>query len=247
MMNLPFAYRHSLEHSLSQLPCPFPPSAAFGPAGCQQSDMKHHYRLYVTTFLGFGGNAIIRKYYQALTKSTMAARSSESSDSSNDSSLPGSINNPILDPCLSDDQDHVTEVTSLHGANVSNNLTNNNNDGSEEKTTHSIHFRGTGNFHACVDRLVPFLKSSASSSSSFSFSSSSSSCPFNPDAAICSVNGTFQPKVSSYNSEFYGFSEFYYSSYDILGMKGRYESKLFAEKAQEYCATSWNISLQRYR
>ena len=99
-----------------------------------------------------------------------------------------------------------------------------------------VHFRGTGNFFACVDRLVPLLRSS----------SSSSSCPFDRENAICSVNDTFQPKVSSYNSEFYGFSEFYYSSFDILGLKGRYEASLFAEAAQGYCATPWNVSLERH-
>ena len=48
----------------------------------------------------------------------------------------------------------------------------------------------------------------------------------------CSFNGVFQPSIDFQNSEFYGFSEYFYTSEDILRMAGRYDYTHFVEAAQ---------------
>ena len=34
--------------------------------GCQESDIEHMYRVYVTTFLGYGANSAIDRYQELL-------------------------------------------------------------------------------------------------------------------------------------------------------------------------------------
>ena len=43
--------------------------------GCRDSDVDHHYRVFVTTLLGFGGNAARTRYKESLVKAD--ARSAE--------------------------------------------------------------------------------------------------------------------------------------------------------------------------
>ena len=50
--------------------------------------------------------------------------------------------------------------------------------------------------------------------------------------APCSLNGMHQPPIDFSNSDFFGFSEFYYSMEDVLRMAGKYEYASFAQAAQ---------------
>jgi hypothetical protein len=36
--------------------------------GCQETDIEHTYRVYVTTFLGYGANSAIDRYQEQLTR-----------------------------------------------------------------------------------------------------------------------------------------------------------------------------------
>ena len=42
--------------------------------GCQETDIEHTYRVYVTTFLGYGANSAIDRYQDALTKNYTTAK-----------------------------------------------------------------------------------------------------------------------------------------------------------------------------
>ena len=42
--------------------------------GCQETDIEHTYRVYVTTFLGYGANSAIDRYQDALTKNYTTSR-----------------------------------------------------------------------------------------------------------------------------------------------------------------------------
>ena len=55
----------------------------------------------------------------------------------------------------------------------------------------------------------------------------------------CSLNGHFQPSFDSV-SEFFGFSEFFYTSEDCLHLAGRWNFDLFRKEAESYCATKWS-------
>ena len=62
----------------------------------------------------------------------------------------------------------------------------------------------------------------------------------------CSINGAFQPEINVNNSEFYGFSEFYYSMEDVLRIAGQYDYKKF-EQAAQVLAKKPTSSIQYYQ
>lgn len=82
---------------------------------------------------------------------------------------------------------------------------------------------GTGEYESCYSSLKPLLEKS--------------SCSANDET--CSLAGTFQPSLTSVG-EFFGFSEFYYTSEDTLKIAGLWDKEKFVEKASEYCATEWD-------
>lgn len=71
-------------------------------------------------------------------------------------------------------------------------------------------FSGTGMYKECQELLIPLLNLSQP-------------CHIGP----CSMNGVHQPKISFRNSEFYGFSEFWYTMEDVFRIGGLYEHDVF--------------------
>ncbi|XP_059379824.1 ectonucleoside triphosphate diphosphohydrolase 4-like isoform X2 [Carassius carassius] len=165
--------------------------------GCDAHRTEHVYRVYVSTFLGFGGNAARQRYEENLIYNTqvqnklLAQHQGESADS------------PILDPCLPADlQDEV---------------------GPQEQR---VHLRGTGDFSRCRLLLQPFLNRTNDTNTS--------------------LNGVYQPPIDFTNSQFYGFSEFYYCTEDVLRMGGDYNSTKYSNAAKSYCATQWTTLKERF-
>lgn len=67
-------------------------------------------------------------------------------------------------------------------------------------------------------------------------------------ASICFFAGVARPPTINLSSiELYGFSEYWYSLYDVLGLGGRYNYSLFTERAREYCAERWSTIMLRSR
>uniref|UniRef100_A0A673H5W4 nucleoside-triphosphate phosphatase n=1 Tax=Sinocyclocheilus rhinocerous TaxID=307959 RepID=A0A673H5W4_9TELE len=165
--------------------------------GCDAHRTEHVYRVYVSTFLGFGGNAARQRYEENLISTTqiqnklLGQHQGEIADS------------PILDPCLPADlQDEV---------------------GPQEQR---VHLRGTGDFDRCRLLLQPFLNRTNDTSTS--------------------LNGVYQPPINFTNSQFYGFSEFYYCTEDVLRMGGDYNSTKYSNAAKSYCATQWKTLKERF-
>uniref|UniRef100_A0A8C2J5S9 nucleoside-triphosphate phosphatase n=1 Tax=Cyprinus carpio TaxID=7962 RepID=A0A8C2J5S9_CYPCA len=165
--------------------------------GCDAHRTEHVYRVYVSTFLGFGGNAARQRYEENLISTTqiqnklLGQHQGESADS------------PILDPCLPADlQDEV---------------------GPQDQR---VHLRGTGDFDRCRLLLQPFLNRTNDTNTS--------------------LNGVYQPPIDFTNSQFYGFSEFYYCTEDVLRMGGDYNSTKYSNAAKSYCATQWKTLKERF-
>ena len=74
---------------------------------------------------------------------------------------------------------------------------------------------GTGDYLSCQQNLVPLLNKSVV-------------CEKRP----CSMNGVFQPEIKFQRATFFGFSEFYYSSEDILRLGGLYHYETFEKAAK---------------
>ncbi|CAN8205938.1 unnamed protein product [Coccothraustes coccothraustes] len=159
--------------------------------GCDAHQTEHVYRLYVATFLGFGGNAARRRYEESLlsSRNRQAGLSPQA---------------PLPDPCLPRDAPDELRLRGLR-----------------------LHLRGTGDFQLCRERLRPLLNRTNGTGSS--------------------LNGVRQPPVHLQSSEFYGFSEFYYCTEDVLRMGGDYSAARFARAAQDYCATRWAVLRERFQ
>ncbi|KAL4612881.1 ectonucleoside triphosphate diphosphohydrolase 7 [Arapaima gigas] len=163
--------------------------------GCDRDHTQHVYRVYVTTFLGFGGNMARQRYEDAMVSSTLA-RFGLTGDR-----MGLTPSTPYLDPCL---------PTGLSDTIKSNG--------------HEIFLRGQGDWYRCQEAVRPLLGSSNSTSS---------------------VKGVYQAPIDYHNSEFYGFSEFYYCTEDVLRMSGQYSSNRFSKASADYCATKWTKLKQR--
>eukprot|EP00124_Ichthyophonus_hoferi_P002653 Ihof_evm5s190 gene=Ihof_evmTU5s190 len=91
---------------------------------------------------------------------------------------------------------------------------------------------GTGNFTQCRQAMLPLLNIS-------------DTCRVSP---TCSFNGVFQPAINFNNTEFWGLSEFWYSTNDVFKLgTTTYDSKTFDGIAEEYCSTSWTELNERYK
>lgn len=165
--------------------------------GCDAHRTEHVYRVYVSTFLGFGGNAARQRYEENLISTTQIQNKLLGQHQGE------SVDSPILEPCLPADlQDEV---------------------GPQDQR---VHLRGTGDFDRCHLLLQPFLNRTNDTNTS--------------------LNGVYQPPIDFTNSQFYGFSEFYYCTEDVLRMGGDYNSTKYSNAAKSYCATQWKTLKERF-
>ncbi|KAM9822840.1 ectonucleoside triphosphate diphosphohydrolase 4 isoform 2-T3 [Syngnathus typhle] len=165
--------------------------------GCDAHRTDHVYRVYVSTFLGFGGNAARQTYEESLVKNTTARNKLLGQH------VGETAASPLLDPCLPTDlRDQI---------------------GSPEQ---KLHVLGTGDFDQCRRALQPFLNRT--------------------NETQTSLNGVFQPPIDYNNSQFFGFSEFYYCTEDVLRMGGDYDASKYSQAAKSYCATQWGTLRERF-
>ncbi|CAD5220211.1 unnamed protein product [Bursaphelenchus xylophilus] len=82
---------------------------------------------------------------------------------------------------------------------------------------------GTGNWDGCVSSVVKVIKEAGDCST----------------ALKCFFGGVSAPSVDLSSIELYGFSEYWYSSHDVLSLGGRYDHDQFEKMARKYCSTSW--------
>lgn len=179
--------------------------------GCDAHRTEHVYRVYVSTFLGFGGNAARQSYELSLIRNTATQNKWDPQIGllylisffypsfyihavTDFSRLLGqhvgeTAASPVLDPCLPTDlQDEIGP------------------------STQRLYLRGTGDFEQCRQILQPFLN--------------------HTNETHTSLSGVYQPPIDYNNSQFYGFSEFYYCTEDVLRMGGDYNASKYAQAAK---------------
>ncbi|KAI9529184.1 Ectonucleoside triphosphate diphosphohydrolase 7 [Dissostichus eleginoides] len=163
--------------------------------GCDVDHTQHVYRVYVTTFLGFGGNMARQRYEEHLLNNTFTKNRLLTTQ------LGLSEDKPYLDPCL---------PLSLQDSVVRENRT--------------LSLRGQGDWTRCQEAVRPFL---------------------GIHNGTMSPGGVYQAPINFSNSEFYGFSEFFYCTEDVLRLGGQYDSRKYSKAAMDYCATKWSTLKQR--
>ncbi|XDA71998.1 hypothetical protein R6Z07F_002287 [Ovis aries] len=165
--------------------------------GCDIHQTEHVYRVYVATFLGFGGNAARQRYEDRIFASTVQKNRLLGKQTGL------TPDTPHLDPCLPlDIKDEI------------------------QQNGQTLYLRGTGDFDLCRETIQPFMNKT--------------------NETQTSLNGVYQPPIHFQNSEFYGFSEFYYCTEDVLRMGGDYDAAAFTRAAKDYCATKWSILRERF-
>ncbi|XP_060905309.1 ectonucleoside triphosphate diphosphohydrolase 7-like [Labrus mixtus] len=163
--------------------------------GCDVEHTQHVYRVYVTTFLGFGGNMARQRYEDQLVNNTLAKNRFLTAQTGL------SEDKPYLDPCLP--------------AGLSDTVVRDN---------HTLYLRGQGDWTHCQEAVRPFL---------------------GLHNGTMSPRGIYQAPINFSNSEFYGFSEFFYCTEDVLRLGGHYDSEKYSQAAMEYCSTKWSTLKQR--
>nr|DBA14972.1 TPA: hypothetical protein GDO54_004242 [Pyxicephalus adspersus] len=166
--------------------------------GCDLQHTEHVYRVYVTTFMGFGGNFARQRYEDAIFNNTMTKNRISKEQTGMNS------NTPYLDPCMP-----VGLKDQLRRKSV------------------DFHIQGKGDWDSCRQLLEPLLAKS------------------NDSQAY--LNGVYQPTIDYSNSEFYGFSEFFYCTEDVLRMGGLYDSLKFSRAAKDYCSMPWTTLTERFK
>ncbi|GMR62296.1 hypothetical protein PMAYCL1PPCAC_32491, partial [Pristionchus mayeri] len=93
--------------------------------------------------------------------------------------------------------------------------------------------KGTGDWLECTARLTDIVTNAKSTSK----------C-----ADSCFFGSAPAPKMSLNNVEIYGFSEYWFSVEDVLGLGGAYNYTQVAEKSKKFCSQRWsNIQGQALR
>ncbi|KAM4636331.1 ectonucleoside triphosphate diphosphohydrolase 7 isoform 2-T2 [Discoglossus pictus] len=165
--------------------------------GCDLQHTEHVYRVYVTTFMGFGGNFARQRYEDMVFNDTIAKNRLQ------EQKIGVNPNSPLSDPCL---PVGLTDTI--------------------QRQDKELHILGKGDWDKCGKLLEPLLQRS------------------NDSQAY--LNGVYQPAIDFSNSEFYGFSEFFYCTEDVLRMGGQYSSRKFSKVAQDYCSTPWKTLTERF-
>ncbi|CAH2322975.1 ectonucleoside triphosphate diphosphohydrolase 7 [Pelobates cultripes] len=165
--------------------------------GCDLQHTEHVYRVYVTTFMGFGGNFARQRYEDTVFNSTVTQNRLHKQQ------LGLNPSTPYLDPCLP-----VGLTDKIHRQDL------------------DLHIAGKGDWDSCKQLVDPLLLQS------------------NDSQAY--LNGVYQPAIDFLNSEFYGFSELYYSTEDVLRIGGLYNSRKFAKAAKDYCSMPWKTLTERF-
>ncbi|XP_025016970.1 ectonucleoside triphosphate diphosphohydrolase 7 isoform X2 [Tetranychus urticae] len=208
--------------------------------GCYSHDSDHSYLLYVTTYLGLGANVAKDSYLNYIldqqlkyNKEPIVNNFKSLSNTTNQSynNLPSSIgaeavriNEPtpqplitLKDPCLCKNCPLNRTVTSLNGS------------------QYNLSLIGTGVFEHCEANLRNLI---------------APKYEINP---VCPVKNTTCPlkqlsetRVSFADSEFFGFSELWYSMEDVLGVGGKYNYFNFKKAAIDYCSTDYILLKERF-
>eukprot|EP00063_Salmo_salar_P011067 XP_013985902.1 PREDICTED: ectonucleoside triphosphate diphosphohydrolase 7-like isoform X1 [Salmo salar] len=164
--------------------------------GCDSEHTQHVYRVYVTTFLGFGGNMARQRYEDQLVNSTITKNRLTGDQTGMMEAT------PLTDPCL---PVGLSDVVRRDGR--------------------AVHLRGQGDWARCQGAVRPFLGLH--------------------NGTMGSPRGVYQAPIDYSNSEFYGFSEFFYCTEDVLRMGGPYDSAKYSKAATDYCATKWSTLTKR--
>lgn len=104
------------------------------------------------------------------------------------------------------------------------------------RDNHTLHLRGLGDWSRCQDAVRPFLglhNGTMSPGGVYQVDAAASDWSWVLWAVLLLhfLPRVFQAPINFSNSEFYGFSEFYYCMEDVLRIGGQYDSQKYSRAA----------------
>ena len=185
--------------------------------GCLEHDTEHTYRVFVTTYLGFGANEAMRRHERTLLLESALSQGQV---------VGLNTDNRLKDPCRPlGMKDNSSLTLDLLNLNIADSLK------SELSESQMVYYYGTGDWDSCYNQLRNFTQEADR------LQGCSESCP-DPGMRV--------PPIQFDNSEFYGFSEYWYSMDDVLGLGGQYMFNRFKQAAKDFCSTRWHLSWGKY-
>jgi len=185
--------------------------------GCTEHDLDHKYRVFVSTFLGFGANQALARHQRNLFIGSYMQRK------------PDGLNTKyrLKDPCRPVGmKENVTVNLDLENLNIPEDLKRN------LSENQLLHFYGTGDWDSCYAHLGNFTRSKE---------------PFVQCVQNCPDYSMNIPPIQFDNSEFFGFSEFWYSMDDVLRMGGSYMFYKYKTASKDFCSTRWMTTWARFK
>jgi len=184
--------------------------------GCVEHDTEHSYRLFVTTFLGYGANQAMDRHHRTLFLSTAEAIGIQGL----------TPEQRLKDPCRPlGMKDNITLSFDLENLRVDAGIKG------QLKDSQMVYLYGTGDWDTCFAQLKNFTKTEDN------YLACKESCP-DP--------GMRPPPIQFDNSEFYGFSEFWYSMDDVLGMGGQYMFNKYKQVSRDFCSSRWHLTWTKF-
>lgn len=179
-------------------------------------DWEKTYLLYVKTFLGLGANEARERHWKQLLNNYLSTL--------NATTLAGSVGHPLIsDPCMNPS---VRETKTFQIKPKLNQILN-------DSITFDI--QGTGKYDDCTIMLKDMLDVKKEDPTVCSIR-----------IAECPVTDLSKTRVSFHGTEFYGFSEFFYSTDDVYHLGGNYDHKQVLEATKKHCSFGWYSMPRHY-
>ncbi|CDW54398.1 GDA1 CD39 domain containing protein [Trichuris trichiura] len=201
--------------------------------GCNDTSPLFKFTVFVNTYLGYGANTAVELYENWLAKNLLKNLSCVMNEKSNAYSMCA-----LYAPCVQssnfffvlilcryslgcpDSFFYSFSTLEVSDCCLPRGLTKRMQFG-DTKILDMIR-SGSGCYHTCYKSLSEIIESNVTCA-----------------AALCFLEGVYLPAIDFASTDFYGMSEYWYSTNDVLNLTGAYDHEVFEKSASDFCNLNW--------